>query len=439
MKISVENLGTIHKGEISLDKELTIFTGENNSGKSYMSYLVYGVLKILDSSDDAINIIEEYAQELKLSSNLTNGIKVNFEEINSKIFNFFEDRFNSKDNTSILVEMAFKGLQGKFLYKIEYLKLFYIAWLKNYFRDLNDKEITFESIKYNIKFDGTSIIITTTKYNDFLKNIIRFITYLFFNRIGLLKMYFVPAERTAINMFYNEVVGNQAEKHRKKELYTPFAPIAIEDYVFFAYDFRKHVLNPPTIFADLATELENLLGGGVGVSAFGDLQFQPTKEASQIPLYLTSSLVKSWSGVVIYLRHLAQEGDVLMIDEPEINLHPKTQVQIARFLAKMVNRGIRIVVSTHSDYILRELSTLIILNRDFEGKTDLLQRYAYQENSTLSGDKVAVYHFGNHTITNIPITNKGIETDSIDEVISQQNEVSDMVYYSYLDTLPEEE
>jgi len=215
--------------------------------------------------------------------------------------------------------------------------------------------------------------------------------------------------------------------------------MALMRYIQFAYDFRKYIHNEATEFADLATELENLLGGGVGVSGFGDLQFQPNKQENQIPLHLSSSLVKSWSGVVIYLRHLAQKNDILMIDEPEINLHPKAQVLIARFLAKMVNRGIRIVVSTHSDYILRELSTLIILNKDFEGKIDLLQRYGYEENNTLSGDKVGVYHFGNQTITNIPITNKGIETDSIDEVISRQNEISDMVYYSYLDTLPEEE
>jgi hypothetical protein len=272
------------------------------------------------------------------------------------------------------------------------------------------------------------------------------------------KRYFIPAERTAINMFYNDIVKQRALESEvlrinenmsdeemigiieKSEKLLPRSPKPITDYIYFCYDFRDYVINPPTAFADLATELENLLGGGVGVSAFGDLQFQPKNETNQIPLYLSSSLVKSWSGVVIYLRHLAQEGDILMIDEPEINLHPKTQILIARFLAKMVNRGIRIVVSTHSDYILRELSTLIILHKDFEGKTDLLQRYTYyEESNTLSAEKVAVYHFGNHTITNVPITNKGIETDSIDEVISRQNEVSDMVYYTYLDSLPSED
>lgn len=62
MKISVENLGTIHKGEISLDKELTIFTGENNSGKSYMSYLCYGILDFLhqQSTNSGINTLQDY-------------------------------------------------------------------------------------------------------------------------------------------------------------------------------------------------------------------------------------------------------------------------------------------------------------------------------------------------------------------------------------------
>jgi predicted ATPase len=128
-----------------------------------------------------------------------------------------------------------------------------------------------------------------------------------------------------------------------------------------------------------------------------------------------------------------------MIDEPEINLHPKSQVLIARFLAKMVNRGIKIVVSTHSDYILRELSTLIIANNEFEGKEKLLNRYPEYQNQGLAAEKVGVYNFANHTIENIEITNKGIETASIDAVISRQNETSDAMYYTYLDSLPSEE
>ena len=65
-----------------------------------------------------------------------------------------------------------------------------------------------------------------------------------------------------------------------------------------------------------------------------------------------------------YLRHMAMPGDLLMIDEPELNLHPENQLRIARLFSQLVNIGIKIFVTTHSDYIIKELNTLIVLNQD---------------------------------------------------------------------------
>ncbi|TAH30441.1 MAG: hypothetical protein EAZ06_03275 [Cytophagales bacterium] len=455
MKISVKNLGTIQEGEISLDKDLTIFMGENNSGKSYMMYLNYGVLDILFSKNKAfIEILGKLLELPIYSTELSNGIKINLKNILSK---HFEMRFESirKSNIDEFYQVIFQHKISRLEFDISNVENIFLSTSYEYLKKLEGFKLEIFSKNYTINVDNEFItIFTEDEYN--LEDISKSLARLIIESIDSQKRYFVPAERTAINMFYSDImkqkasesedlivinntdeIKNKLEDLRREGKMLPYAPLALMSYIKFAYDFRKHISGTLTEFADLATELEYLLGGGVGVSAFGDLQFQPTEQENQIPLYLASSLVKSWSGIVIYLRHLAQRGDILMIDEPEINLHPKTQILIARFLAKMINRGIRIIVSTHSDYILRELSTLIILNRDFEGKEKLMQRYDYQDNNTLAGDKVAVYSFGNHTITNIPITNKGIETDSIDEVISRQNEISDMVYYGYLDTLPE--
>ncbi|TAG87896.1 MAG: hypothetical protein EAZ20_09635 [Bacteroidetes bacterium] len=456
MKISVKNLGTIKEGEISLDKELTIFTGENNSGKSYMMYFNYGVLDVLFSINKGF--VKKFGKLLELSldsTKLTNGVKINLKDVLAK---YFEICFKAieESNTDELYQVIFQHKINDLKFEINDVEKIFLSPSYQYLKKLEGAKLKIFSKNYMINVDDEFItILTEDEYN--LEDITKSLALIIVQSIDSQKKYFVPAERTAINTFYSDImkqkasesedlivinntdeIKNKVEELRKEGKMLPYAPLALMRYIKFAYDFRKYISNPLTEFADLATELEHLLGGGVSVSTFGDLQFQPTNQENQIPLYLSSSLVKSWSGIVIYLRHLAQKSDILMIDEPEINLHPKTQVLIARFLAKMINRGIRIIVSTHSDYILRELSTLIILNRDFEGKEKLMKRYNYQDNNTLSEDKIAVYSFGNQTITNIPITSKGIETDSIDEVITRQNEISDMVYYDYLDTLPEQ-
>ena len=53
-----------------------------------------------------------------------------------------------------------------------------------------------------------------------------------------------------------------------------------------------------------------------------------------------------------------------MVDEPELNLHPANQRRIARLFACLVNLGVKVFITTHSDYIVKELNTLIMLNHD---------------------------------------------------------------------------
>ena len=46
-----------------------------------------------------------------------------------------------------------------------------------------------------------------------------------------------------------------------------------------------------------------------------------------------SSMVAELAPVVLYLRHLVRPDDVLIIEEPESNLHPAMQVEFTRQLA----------------------------------------------------------------------------------------------------------
>ena len=49
---------------------------------------------------------------------------------------------------------------------------------------------------------------------------------------------------------------------------------------------------------------------------------------------------------------------VLFVDEPEINLHPQAQVQLAYFLYQRSSRGIQIYLSTHNYFVLKRLEQL---------------------------------------------------------------------------------
>ena len=62
--------------------------------------------------------------------------------------------------------------------------------------------------------------------------------------------------------------------------------------------------------------------------------------------------------VLVALRH-ATEGDLVYIEQPELHLHPRAQHAMAQILADAARRGVRMVMETHSEILLRGIQTLV--------------------------------------------------------------------------------
>ena len=121
----------------------------------------------------------------------------------------------------------------------------------------------------------------------------------------------------------------------------------------------------------------------------------------------------------------------LMIDEPELNLHPDAQRLMARLIVYLVNNGIKVAVSTHSDYFIKEINSLIMLKNSFEEKDDILQRYGYKGFDSLDADKVIAYHFKNGTAEKMLIEqNSGIQADTFDDVSNMLNAAYNDIYWA---------
>ena len=121
------------------------------------------------------------------------------------------------------------------------------------------------------------------------------------------------------------------------------------------------------IHDDLAVWLEQrLLGGAVRVERsqiqYPAFVYHPDGWERDLPLMNTSSMVSELAPVVLYLRHIVQPGDTLIIEEPESHLHPAMQVEFTRLLAAAVKAGVRIIITTHSEWILEELANLLLMS-----------------------------------------------------------------------------
>ncbi len=144
-------------------------------------------------------------------------------------------------------------------------------------------------------------------------------------------------------------------------------------------------------------------------------------------LHTAPGAVKSLFGLWSYLERKGRPGDLLMIDEPELNIHPGDQLRMTRLFARLVNAGVNIVISTHSDYIIREFNILLMLNEDKEG--ELKKEYGYAAEEVLRPDQVGAYLVDQQTIASSRIATGGIHGRTFDEVIKELNRAGNGIFY----------
>ena len=137
------------------------------------------------------------------------------------------------------------------------------------------------------------------------------------------------------------------------------------------------------------------------------------------------------------MKHIATKNELIIIDEPELNLHPNNQVYLTKVFAKLINKGFRLLISTHSDYIIRELNNLIMASSDNIQTKKIAEKLGYSEDEKLKSDSVSAYLFNyknktsrNITISPIKVTETGFDVKTIDQTVDDLNDVSEELFYS---------
>ena len=268
-------------------------------------------------------------------------------------------------------------------------------------------------------------------------------------------VFLLPAERAGLNLFYKELnVNRNRIVHEMGKLKTnkiddrqlsffdliservSLYPKPISDYIEFLNKLDFYSKRETTEFQGIAHEIQSDILKGKYEIDEKNIYFIPdlaegNMDKRKINLHVSSSTVKTFFGLVFYLKYMAEKGDCLIIDEPELNLHPDNQRKIARILVKIANKGINIIISTHSDYIIRELNNLIMLNNDFKDRDKLMQKYNYSEDELLSIEDISAYLFTDNTIRAIEVNRyEGIIAETFDKVINSFNESSDEIFYT---------
>lgn len=188
--------------------------------------------------------------------------------------------------------------------------------------------------------------------------------------------YYLPADRTGVmhahQVVVSALVGRAADAAFHQESPLPTLSGVLADFLQQlialegpARSYRRTGRVRHRAGKKLAEHLEKeVLSGAVHTESLPGLPYpaffyRPQGWRENLPLMRSSSMVSELAPVVLYLRHVVQPGDTLIIEEPEAHLHPAKQVEFMRALAAMVRAGIRVIMTTHSEWVLEELANLV--------------------------------------------------------------------------------
>ena len=185
--------------------------------------------------------------------------------------------------------------------------------------------------------------------------------------------HYLPADRTGVMhahpVLVSALVQSAATVGLRPAVEVPTLSGVLADFLRGLIGMSSYERPPQSegVAADSASRLEKrLLQGTIQLNrpaaGYPAYSYHPQGWASGLPLMRASSMVSELAPVVLYLRHLVQPGELLIIEEPEAHLHPGMQAAFTRELSRLVTAGVRIVMTTHSEWVLEQLGNLVRLS-----------------------------------------------------------------------------
>lgn len=237
---------------------------------------------------------------------------------------------------------------------------------------------------------------------------------------GSLRMpaYYLPADRTGLMHAHEAVVGgliaSAPTAGQRPAARTPMLSGVVADFL-------EQLLQVDRVGRelDLGKSIEQaILGGSVRIERspntnYPYFAYRPQGWQEDLALTNASSMVSEVAPVVLYLRHLVSPENVLILEEPESHLHPAMQVEFIQQLTHVVNEGVRLIVTTHSEWLTEELANIVQRSKLPEGQ---------RKGPALTPDQVGVWLFEQKNrpkgsvVKEIPLDADGMYPTGFDEV-----------------------
>jgi len=346
MILKIRNLGPLKKAELDISKKILFFVGFNNSGKTYLSQLIWGIYN--RSFYD--KFIEKCDVNKILKTEDISNFSINEENLNTLVSEY--SKF-IKENIHLIFKQEKK-------------------YFENFSIDLLVNEDTIKLIATDMKVDFNN-----AQDEDIKRRIVHFLF------IGLFdaQSFYLPSTRGAYTTFYQYIYKIEKDKKDKLDDFFLSEEKDIDKFITFMKDNQpsytmamneliskmfllKQSSNINRDYTEFQNRIKALLGGGINIrtSSSGKKELKLSiKDKIELPMYLASSNSNQLTTLYFYFRHWISQTNrnFLVLDEPEENLHPKHQYELLNTLIDFTAQGNKLLLTTHSTLIAKMINNYV--------------------------------------------------------------------------------
>ena len=394
IQIAVENFGPIEKAEIDL-RPLTVFVGESNTGKTYLSALIYalqrtfeGISRVPWSPHRILQL--DYVYRSRHPGPSTQALsRETLSMLEKRIATGHPLRFS--DSPQWMREGLQSDLAKPERFKDELRRCFDLESTSELIRFAqNQSHVMKGSLKiseneqtlWSFEVSDSGSGITTGGFisgDTVLRSDDRAALWetldltgrrepvRVFSSSAPAKSYYLPAARSGIMQSHGMIASSLVDRATRVGL-EQFSEIPV--FSGMIADFLKQIINydERRWFSDEMSGIvkvleDEVLRGEIEIrrptTGYPEFRYRPQKSKQALRMSRSSSMVSELAPLVLFLRGVVQPGDTFIIEEPEAHLHPRAQTKMALTLARLVRAGVRVIITTHSDWFLEQIGNLV--------------------------------------------------------------------------------
>lgn len=384
LKLELKDAGPIVSADIDINK-INIIGGQNATGKSTASKLLYCFLKINSSDRDRLvtRRLNRLLREINMTFKFHDVTDADIDELNFNIRRMRELLRNQDyDDFEEIIDLFYKT-EPLFYEAMENIKFYRISTGEYEISDLGERVIgEFEKVKRILKSveDGSSY---------FFKEVMKDLLFYEFDINDIDNKKSENTEhylnyaclRDALNSNFSfEVNVNNPEneidsdgKFNIRNVFYTESFSVFDNYHFFkgdifhVRDLKDQMFPSKPISRSFDDEsikkleeiVDKVVGGRILKDKRGELYFASNDSTHTSSMKNTASGIKQIAVIQTLLHNRFLSDDcVLIMDEPEVNLHPEWQIKLARILVLLAKEGnITLYINTHSPMLIEAMDT----------------------------------------------------------------------------------